>query len=395
MNWLDEVVNSTVEAESPERFQYWAALSAISAVVKKNLYLDRYYYRLYPNTYVFLVGRSGLRKGNPVTFSKKLVQEVANTRVILGRNSIQAVLKELGKAHSVEGGEPVKDAIGYMVSGELASFLVKDPEALTILTDLYDTHANEPEWRNTLKTSGIDVLKNPCLTLLGATNETHFKDAVPANAVGGGFIARTLIVFEQQRRVVNDLLDPPKVIPDIKGLAAYLKEVAKLRGEFIVTAEGRAVYRPWYQKISNTNGKDPTGTLERIGDTTLKTAMLLSLADGLSKEITDRHMEEAIFRTEECYMGMQQVTMGAGSSDDAQATALVLQELLRCSNYMSTRKKMLSKFWGDIDYIKLDRIIETMMRAGVVTVQNAGKDVIYTMKQKAAEAYRKFKVEIN
>lgn len=395
MSWLDELTRSTVEAESPERFQYWAGLSAIAAVVKKNVYLDRYYYRLYPNIYVFLVGKSGLRKGNPVTFCKKLVQEVSVTRVILGRNSIQSVLKELGKAYSLEGGGLVKDAIGFMVSGELASFLVKDPDALTILTDLYDTHANEPEWKNTLKTAGIDILKNPCLTILGATNEEHFKDAVPTTAIGGGFIARTSIVFEERRRVINDLMDRPVVVPDVKELACYLKEVGKLTGVFTISPQGKAEYRSWYHHLAKADNQDKTGTLERLGDTVLKIAMLLSLSDDLNLLIDKSHIEEAIFRCEECVQGMQRVTMGAGKSEDAEATAMLLQFLLKKTGYKATRKQILSKFWGDMDYIVLDRIAETMLRAGAINVTPAGKEVIYEIPAKIAEKYMKFKVEIN
>jgi hypothetical protein len=370
-------------------------LAALSAVSKKNFFLDRYYYKLYPNIYVFLVGRSGLRKSNPVTFCKKLVTEAAATRVILGRNSIQAVLKELGKAHSIEGGGVMKEAIGFMVSGELASFLVKDPEALTILTDLYDTHANEPEWKNTLKTGGIDVLKNPCLTLLGGTNEDHFKEAVPATAVGGGFIARTLIVFEERRRVINDLMDPPKVTPDLKSLACYLKEIAKTSGEFTMTPEAKAAYRAWYQKVSTSNLRDRTGTMERIGDTVLKVSMLLSLAASLGLVIDKEHIDESVFRCEECFVGMQHVTMGSGKSLDADPTALILKELLKRPGYKMTRKQVLSKFWGDVDYITLDRIAETLVRSGAITADNAGKEVIYTMTRMAVENYTKFKTEIN
>lgn len=395
LSWIDELVNSTIEAESPERFQYWSALAALSAVAKKNVYIDRYYYKLYPNVYVFLVGRSGLRKGNPVTFCKKLVQEANVTRVILGRNSIQSVLKELGKAYSVEGGGVLQEAIGFMVSGELASFLVKDPEALTILTDLYDTYANEPEWRNTLKTSGIDILKNPCLTLLGATNEEHFKEAVPATAIGGGFIARTLIVFEQNRRSINDLMDKPIIVPDFRQLACYLKEVSKCSGEMKISPEGKAEYRLWYRRISGSTQSDATGTLERMGDTVLKVAMLLSLADDISLEIGQIHIEEAVFRCEECITGMQRVTMGSGKSEDADVTAMVLQELLRRPEHKMTRKQLLTKFWGHMDYITLDRIAETLLRAGAITVTPAGKEVIYVMTKKTAEAYTKFKVEPN
>jgi len=395
MSWLDDLVRSTAEAESPERFQYWSGLAAISAMAKKNLHLDRYYYKLYPNIYVFLVGKSGLRKGNPVTFCKNLVREANSTRVIIGRNSIQAVLKELGKSYSIEGGGIIKDAIGFMVSGELASFLVKDPEALTILTDLYDTHANEPEWRNTLKTAGIDVLKNPCLTLLGATNEAHFKEAVPSTAVSGGFIARTLIVYEQKRRVINDLMDAPKVLPDIASLAGYLKEIAKCSGKFVISPPAKAEYREWYKKISNSTQEDPTGTIERIGDTVLKVAMLLSLVDDTSLEIDAGNIEEAIFRCEECLVGVQRVTLGEGKSNDAEVTALILKDLLKRADFRATRKQLLSKFWGHMDYIVLDRIMETLLRAGAINIQPAGKEVIYTMTRKTAEAYLKFKVELN
>lgn len=395
--WVDQVVISTIEAESPARFQYWSALTAISAVVKKNLFLDRYYYKLYPNIYVFLVAKSGLRKGNPVTLAKKLVQEADLTRVIMGRNSIQAVLKELGKTKSLENGGMVKDAAAYLVSGELASFLVKDPEALTILTDLYDTHANEPEWKNTLKTSGTDTLKNPCLTLLGATNEDHFKAAVPNDAIGGGFIARTLIVFEQRRRVINDLMDPPKVTPSIKDLVCYLKEIGKKEGQFIIPKESKMMYREWYKQLATEQHTDRTGSVERLGDTVLKVAMLLSLSHDLSLEIRPESMDEAIKQCVGCLDGLSQVTMGQGKSESAYETSLVMKELLKRPDHKMTRKAMLAKFWGEFDSLVLDRIVQTLVEAGALEADrvNQGKDIMYTMTKKAVDMYQKFKQEIN
>lgn len=394
-NWIDSVVAATAEAESPERFQYWVSIAAIAAVMKKNVYLDRYYYKLYPNVYVFLVAKSGLRKSNPVTLAKKLVQETGSTRVIAGRNSIQGVLKDLGKAHSTQSGDVVKNASGFMVSGELASFLIKDPEALTILTDLYDTFANEPEWKNTTKTQGIDVLKEPCITLLGATNEEHFQDAVPPNAIGGGFMARTLVVFETIRRSINDLLDAPKIVPVVSELSCYLKELTKMTGEFTMTQGGKDEYRPWYHDISTTPHQDKTGTIERLGDTVLKVAMILSLADGMSLEISKDHVAEAIFRCEECLNGLKQITMGAGKSDLAMATALVLKELLKRLDHKISRKILLSKYWGEFDSITLDRIMETLINSGAVTADLLNKDVTYTMKPAAVLAYTKFRQEIN
>jgi hypothetical protein len=39
--------------------------------------------------------------------------------------------------------------------------------------------------------------------------------------------------------------------------------------------------------------------------------------------------------------------------------------------------------------------METMLRSGAIDIQQAGKEVIYTMKKKAIESYTKFRVEIN
>ena len=101
-DFVSELVRTYQESESPELFFYWAAISAISAIVKKNVWLNRGgHYKLYPNTYVFIVAESGAKKGIPIMVARKLVESVNNTRMISGRNSIQEILDELGKAYSI------------------------------------------------------------------------------------------------------------------------------------------------------------------------------------------------------------------------------------------------------------------------------------------------------
>src|SRR5215831_3140840 len=147
MSWVSDILKITkLSSESPRKYWYWAGLSAISAVVNNKVYLDKFLYKLYPNIYVLLIGKSGIRKGPPVVFAKDVVDMVDNTRVFTGRVSIQAVLGNLQSAVTKQNGKaPIVDAIGMLASTEFASFLVQDPSALTILTDLYDGHSN-PKW---------------------------------------------------------------------------------------------------------------------------------------------------------------------------------------------------------------------------------------------------------
>src|SRR3990167_58763 len=104
MTWLDEVLASAEELESPRRYFLWSALTAISAVVKDSVWVNRGgAYNLYPNIYVILYGPSGLRKGLPIALARQMVTEVGNTRVISGRSSIEAIIQELATAHTSPG----------------------------------------------------------------------------------------------------------------------------------------------------------------------------------------------------------------------------------------------------------------------------------------------------
>ena len=220
MGWLDDVMKATSHAETPHSFIKWGALSAISAVAAPHVFLDRGgLYKVSPNTYVMLLARSGLGKGFPIWMAKALVEDVKCTRVISGRNSIQSVLKDLGSSHTTkDSNTPVfRDSRGFLVSGEFADFITYDPHALIILTDLYDTHYNST-WKNTTKGQGIDSLVKPCLTMFGASTPVHFKSVVPESSIGGGFIGRTLLVYEDKRSRNNSFIEAPEHPFDVGAL---------------------------------------------------------------------------------------------------------------------------------------------------------------------------------
>jgi hypothetical protein len=312
MNWLEQILLETEEAEAPRSFFFWSALAAISAVVKNKVYLDRYFYKLYPNVYIFLVAKSGLRKGIPIAMAKALVKEVDNTRVISGRNSIQGIIKDLSITVTTPGKPPLRDACGFIVSGEFSTVLIRDPEALTILTDLHDGHYN-PEWKNTLKGTGVEELKGVNITVLGAVNQTHFKDMISQKEVTGGFIARTMIVEEVKRATKNPLVDKPENVLDVKKLADHLKKLALLEGEFKWDAEAKEAYRKWYMAWTPEDREDKTGTANRIHDQILKVSMLLSLARGTDLVITPPDLAMATKACSRFERTARTVTSGHGS----------------------------------------------------------------------------------
>ena len=361
MTWMDKLLISVESTESPKRYWYWAGLSAISAVVNNKLYLDKFYYHLYPNLFTVLIGRSGIRKNRPVIMAEDLVQEVDNTRIISGRASIQAIIKDLRSSFTREsGGPPITDAIAFLSLPEFASFLVQDPSALTILTDLYDC---KKRWTYSTNSGGKQVLENTCITLLGASNEVHFKDVVPDNALGGGFIGRTCIIYATKKGKANPLTSKPKHGLDIKELAKHLREISKLRGQFIWSHEGKDIYDKWYEKLDGSGLEDSTGSLLRIHDNILKVAMCISLSRGVDLTLTGPDIQEAIFACQEFIPGVRRVAMSSGgSSASAPGTAVFLRELLsrKDDDYGWSRRGMGQKHWNYFDMAELDRIAESL-----------------------------------
>ena len=91
-NLLDDILEQHKEYESPLEFWRWAGLAAISAIIKDNVWLERAgLYNLYANIYVMFHATSGLRKGVPVNYAKRLVRAINNTKIISGRSSIQGI----------------------------------------------------------------------------------------------------------------------------------------------------------------------------------------------------------------------------------------------------------------------------------------------------------------
>ena len=393
MNWLQELVNQHKEYESPSSFWWWSGLFTISAVVKDNVWLDKYLYKLYPNIYVMLHADSGLRKSAPVSMAKQLVRLVNNTRVISGRSSIQAILKELGTAYTIEGKGVQQNSTAAIIASELTSSMVDDPAAMSILTDLYDRQYNNDEWKSLLKMETFS-LKNPTVCSLSATNEAHSSEYFGNRDMHGGYFARTFIIYDNKPNTVNSLMYPPKVPTDYEYLAEYLKEVSELKGEFILQNEAREYFDHWYHEfrrmILEQEIKDDTGTLNRFDDSVLKVAMLLSLANQPDLVIDKHIISEAIEKCTHLIGSARRTSSGKGKSNFAMQKGTIIFELLRRDPPQITRAQINKKYYAQASTQEWDDIMKQLEVAGVIDSHVDGIHTMYVMKPDQYEKYYKF-----
>ncbi len=405
MTWLSELVDQHKELESPSSFWYWSAITAISAVMKDQVWLDRQIYKLYPNIYVLLHAESGMKKGPPISMAKQLVKPVNGTKIISGRSSIQGILKDLGTAQTQPGGKISNKSVAFICSSELSSSIVEDKVATKILTDLYDRQYNDGEWKSLLKMETFQ-LKDPTITMLTATNEAMAEDFFTRAAIQGGYFARTFIIYERESKISNSLVYPLAHTPNYLASSDYLKELAKLNGPFADIAKleksdeyrfkrtkhGREIwfnetgiiYDEWYENfkiVIKTIERDDTGTLNRFGDSVLKVAMILSLADKPELVLQPEAMSQAISECEKLLGNVRKTTLGKqGISPSAMLKTMIILELLNREDHRISRANLMKKMWSHYqDADEFNNMMITFSDAGMIITEAIGNQVIYVM----------------
>lgn len=389
MSLISEFLASTDDSESPASYFYWSFLSAIAAVTNNNTSIQRHYYRMSPNIFVLLFGKSGLRKGVPINLAKQLVEQTGNTRTIAGRSSIQAIVAQLGQAYTREGHTPITDAIGFVSASEFASSLVDDDAALTILTDLYDGNYNK-EWKSNLVSRDSIKLKNVNLTILGGINSPHFKEAISQSNLQGGFIGRTFIIYETKKRRSNSLVYAPKV--NLEEIITYFLphfiEISNIKGEFQWTIESGYFYNEWYNEFDKIEVEENTGTMMRLGDHVIKVAMLLALSQKrLTLELTD--IEDSINACINFSANANRAASGnTNTSSLSPIVRKICEQLYKQSEHRMSRKQILQKLYPEgVLSPEVDACLSTLCEMGFVMNERNGHDIYYFMDETGLIAY--------
>ena len=389
MTFFDDTIKHASWSESPREFLPWIPICTVSSILKANVHVDRQVYKIYPNVYVLIMGPSGIIKGYPVSVTKQLTKLVDNTRIISGRFTIQSLINKLSKMEERENGNHIKDASAAIISGEFSASVVDDPMAFTILTDLYDTDYNDV-WVNSLKSSGEEVLKNPCITIMGASNEEHFNAIMTGREIRGGMIGRCILIYSKNPGPKNDFFDKIEGLDsNLIRFKPFLLDVAKLRGEMHIDDSAKVEYRKWHDPFEPWKLDDKTGGISRLKDKIWKISTCISIAKRCEKRITGDDIEHAITLCVESQVKLDKLVKGAGISSDSGKIRLVMQILIEAGGEWVSRSTILQRLTGDIDYIDLEKIITTFVHAEAVEVQIKGSNYWYRMRQEMINALEK------
>jgi hypothetical protein len=389
LTFVDRFLKHTSSYESPDSFWRWSAYTAIAAVMRDNCYRQFGDNRIYPNIYTLVVADSAVhRKGAPVKLCEELVKRVKNTKIISGRSSIQGILDELARGETdKQTGKLLSGGSALFTASELSAGIVSDPEAIKILTDIYDF---KDEYTSRLRGSGIFRVKNICFSLMAASNEELLRDVYDSKALFGGLLGRTFLVKPNEFRKANTLFGINDTTKEVELLVETLKSIAALSGEFVFTEAAEALYTSWYEPFRKGYEKKPdkSGIMGRIHTGVLKVAMIICADQTLSLRVEDAHIAEAIQHCTNLLSNYGSFIMSSGKSTISEVAAILIEEIWESDTRTVTKANFLTRHFHQFDHEIVDKCIETLEQAELLKQSLEGRsEIAYSVTQKCITTF--------
>lgn len=392
-DFIESYLEYTSNHEASPKIHKWTAISILASVLERKVWIERGYYKLYPNLYIFIIGPSGLiKKSTSTSIGVDLLRDIEGFNIMTERATDASLCQQIERAGKKKSflynGAPVRQSPVYAYASELAVFLQEiNKSIIELLTTFFDCQPNDSSkpWRYGTRHTGDIVVYGPCLNLLGCSTPSWLLRCVPKSEMEGGFASRILFVVENEPPV--NPVAWPKVDESKKHdyfkLGQTLKHIHNLKGKMVPTDAAFELYEKWYrihcQKVIPKNSDTRfSGYYGRKGDQMLKLAMVRSISQRDDLILTEQdilwasdqlhEMEKTMFDIfkDPKHMGGKSLVkqMHEYISDAGRVSATALRQ----------------KFWINTSPENYIEAIETL-KAGsyIVETKSGPNDIAYTL----------------
>jgi hypothetical protein len=378
-SFLQVYMDYTANQESPALFHLWTSITILAASLGRKCYINRGYYRLYPNFFTVLVaGSASCRKSTAVNIGVRLLDGIESVKIIDGKITPEKLTRQLAEdCVEIEsnGTKQYQSPTAFVHSGELSVFLTKQSYGepiIHLLTDLFDC----PDHRTyRTKNKGTDEVYNVFMGILAATTPDGIAKGIPQSAMHEGFASRIMFVFQPDTDRENAFpeLTPQELHMHLQ-LKAMLLERASIEGEFILDEQAKAWFRNWYSTHRKTPVRDKRleGMHGRKHDHLLRLGMVLA-ADRLATVVEEHHLDAALTalnKAEDLAPGAFSEMGGNETTDHVAKVRTVMRRFQRLGRSALMRKVF------PIDAPTFKTVLETLYQTGEIVYDPENSTIV-------------------
>lgn len=383
ISFLDDYSKFTAKSESPPDFHIWTGLSVVASALSRNVWVDQGLFKVYPNLFVVLVGKSAIaKKSSAIGVGERLLFDMEREFPLFS----QKVTTESFIQFLAERTTKYQKAEGLVYSSEFSTFLGrsdKDQTLIQTLTDYYDC----PDIRSySTRGRGREEMKFLCLNLLAGSTPEWLKSALPEDAIGGGFLSRLILVhrttggsreaFPKDHMTDEVMLFRANCLND-------LKIIRRMQGQYEFSPEGKDCYRDWYDRFLLKEQQNCTpfmdGYFGRKGTTVIKMAINLAAGEKDELIITENNVTDAISLLNNNEVFMKEVVEGMAQTEMGLKIDRVRSIILRENSINHSR--LMQKVSRQLNSLELRQILDTLIESGEIERQREGKALFYLVKK--------------
>lgn len=366
MSFIRNYIDYCSITESPEIYNYWSALSTLSALASRRVWIDQGHFTIYPNMYIVLVGLPGGRKTTAMEIAKNILLRVGDiplAATCMTKESVCLDMMANIKQFQPPGSNIIKQYSPYMLClTELSHFLAINPaHMIDFLTAIYDQEFYDTKTKN----KGDDVIPAPYLSMLACTTPNNILRYLREDVISGGFSRRALFIWSHKDGEPKAF---PQITPEANAAMSkvleYAAQLNKVKGQFVWDEEAKQFYKDWYDSLfySLIKHTDPTtlGYFKCKHVHLLKIAMLISLSESLSLKLELPHLKLGLELLKQVEDGIQKVFAGLGRNE-LNAVGAKIISLLDMANTPLPDKYIKKIMFGEANATELTEVLNHLV----------------------------------
>lgn len=303
-SFLEDYLLYTQGNETPEIMHLWVGLSVLAGAAEKRVWIDRGFFKIYPNLYVILLAPAGVcAKSTSMDLGAKLLKEagfhvmedsVLKEKIIVDMSLLQKTVD------ISEDTKFVHSSLTFM-SDELNLLLSSGAEMVKFLVAIW---GKDDLFTYKTKNSGSFEIQYPYFNFISAAVPQWFGPSLASDMASTGFLARCIFVYEEKKR--GKFPNPKVTTEQLQARDRCFQHILSMTnyfGELHTSKEFNAMFNDWYMKqdISPLEDHRVASYLERRTKVhILKVAALMALGDRRAEVLPiDFQRALAVFNTTE------------------------------------------------------------------------------------------------